>query len=472
MFIQKKEEKAMVKKLLFSIVLLFVPQFMQCWDAILVPAAYDKKTGWNVLIAQQAGKKDSPWGFFRGAGSKPARQAAIQAFNQQTQNYFHLNANALEKSWDKLGREDIVHFAKVVYKGGAGPLYVYVENNGGFGPTGKQNYAWLPIEEIKSGRSITKQTSRGSRTYNFLPEVAAILQSPTATGLYAPQTHQPQTPTQTGFQSSQGSTFNTWQNIPGAIYFYKPGEGFEFTNFYASRFSDNGGTRWWNTSEHYFQAQKFKEGDVTFNAILDSSDPSEAFTFGKSPMTRESGEDWEVAKVRVMLKAVRMKFMQNDELRKTLVDTGDQILVEDTAQSNRTDDFWGAGKQYQGKNMLGQILMRVRDELQGKKGIKPIHEFICYNNPSDYFAQRNGKVCAKGREFIPTQAPTHTTSTTWGQQPSAPDYPPVQDEPSVQSEPLFYAYQQVAQSPPKKSSELERLLYRLQDSLQNLRRLL
>ena len=70
--------------------------------------------------------------------------------------------------------------------------------------------------------------------------------------------------------------------------------------------------------------------------------------------------DWESVKVSVMTEAVRAKFTQHDDIRSILLSTGDAKLVEHTAN----DDYWGDGGDGSGKNMLGQILMRIRTELR------------------------------------------------------------------------------------------------------------
>jgi ribA/ribD-fused uncharacterized protein len=70
--------------------------------------------------------------------------------------------------------------------------------------------------------------------------------------------------------------------------------------------------------------------------------------------------DWEAVKVDVMRRAVRAKFTQHTELRAILLETADAILVEHTAR----DAFWGDGGDGSGRNVLGQILMEVREELR------------------------------------------------------------------------------------------------------------
>ena len=70
--------------------------------------------------------------------------------------------------------------------------------------------------------------------------------------------------------------------------------------------------------------------------------------------------DWEQVKDDVMRKAVRAKFTQHEDLRRLLTGTGDALLVEHTTN----DRYWPDGGDGRGRNMLGQILMEIRDELR------------------------------------------------------------------------------------------------------------
>jgi ribA/ribD-fused uncharacterized protein len=114
----------------------------------------------------------------------------------------------------------------------------------------------------------------------------------------------------------------------------------------------------WPTSEHYFQAQKFA-GTEHEEAVRRCKKPSEAASLGRSrklPLRR----DWESVKDQIMFDVVRAKFTQHEELKELLLSTGDAKLVEHTAN----DSYWGDGGDGSGRNVLGQILMRVREELR------------------------------------------------------------------------------------------------------------
>jgi N-glycosidase YbiA len=129
-----------------------------------------------------------------------------------------------------------------------------------------------------------------------------------------------------------------------------------FSNFSRHSIFLNG--KRWPTSEHFFQAMKF-QGTEHEEQVRMAKKPMEAASMGrerKRPLRR----DWESVKDGIMLEAVRAKFTQHDDLKATLLGTGDAKLVEHTAN----DSYWGDGGDGSGKNRLGQILMQVRTELR------------------------------------------------------------------------------------------------------------
>ena len=121
----------------------------------------------------------------------------------------------------------------------------------------------------------------------------------------------------------------------------------------------------WPTSEHYFQAQKFA-GTEHEEDVRTCATARAAANMGrdrKRPLRR----DWESVKEHVMLEALRAKFTQHEELRATLLGTGDAVLIEHTTN----DSYWGDGGDGSGKNRLGQLLMCVREELRAEQKQPP-----------------------------------------------------------------------------------------------------
>jgi len=130
-----------------------------------------------------------------------------------------------------------------------------------------------------------------------------------------------------------------------------------FSNFARAPFEVDG--KIWLTAEHYFQAQKFPDAPEYQERIRATASPMVAARLGRS-RSQPLRKDWETVKDDVMRQAVRLKFTLSRELRKILLATEDAVLVEHTTN----DRYWGDGGDGSGKNMLGKILMEVRNEIR------------------------------------------------------------------------------------------------------------
>ena len=109
---------------------------------------------------------------------------------------------------------------------------------------------------------------------------------------------------------------------------------------------------------NYFQAHKFLDEEY-FDKIRMAESPMKAANLGRSRKVaiRDDGAN---VKDDIMRRAVYEKFTQNEEILHILLYTGDQEIVEATTN----DYYWGCGQEGNGKNMLGVILMEVREEIR------------------------------------------------------------------------------------------------------------
>ena len=141
------------------------------------------------------------------------------------------------------------------------------------------------------------------------------------------------------------------------IRFYKPTDPYgEFSNF--SHHSVKIDDKLWPTNEHYFQAQKFR-GTHHEEEIRLLASPMEAKIAGQD-RNRPLRKDWEQVKDDVMRTAIKAKFTQYDDLKQLLKSTQTSFLIEHTYN----DSYWADGGNGRGRNMLGQILMEVRQQLE------------------------------------------------------------------------------------------------------------
>lgn len=140
------------------------------------------------------------------------------------------------------------------------------------------------------------------------------------------------------------------------IKFYKTKEAYGcFSNFSRHPIELDG--KVWPTTEHYFQAQKFA-GTPYEEQVRLKPTPREAADEGRRrdlPLRK----DWDSVKDGVMRKAVMRKIETYPEIKELLKNTTNKEIIENSP----TDYYWGAGAKGTGKNMLGKILMEIREKL-------------------------------------------------------------------------------------------------------------
>ena len=118
----------------------------------------------------------------------------------------------------------------------------------------------------------------------------------------------------------------------------------------------------------YSKASHFHDHSTALE-IMKSENPILAWSLGKK-MKGFDQENWRSVQNAFMKSGLNAKFQQNPELGKYLEDTADCMLVE----ANPHDSYWGVGlplhgagtwqqELWKGKNMLGKLLMEVREGL-------------------------------------------------------------------------------------------------------------
>ncbi|PSR92801.1 Riboflavin biosynthesis intermediates N-glycosidase [Actinidia chinensis var. chinensis] len=157
------------------------------------------------------------------------------------------------------------------------------------------------------------------------------------------------------------------------IFFYKTWDPYgAFSNFspHAIRMSDEGGNYLtWPSVEHYYQAHKFVgvNDPAARNCVEDirsAKSPEEAARMGRT-MERQRPNlvrsHWESVKIDVMYRALKCKFSIYPHLNTMLLSTTGSVLVE----ASPHDLFWGGGREGEGLNYLGRLLMQLRSEFLG-----------------------------------------------------------------------------------------------------------
>ena len=146
------------------------------------------------------------------------------------------------------------------------------------------------------------------------------------------------------------------------IRFYRASGEFGFlSNLYRSELFFEG--RFFPHSEAAYQFAKPKDPKVA-EWIVAAPKPHLCAAIAHSLLAFDIRPEWNDIKVARMRNVVHAKFIQSSTLKKKLLDTGDAVLIEDS----KTDAFWGVGKKGDGKNMLGGILMEVREIIRKDTG--------------------------------------------------------------------------------------------------------
>ena len=135
-----------------------------------------------------------------------------------------------------------------------------------------------------------------------------------------------------------------------------------------------------NCCEQYMmfkKAQLFNDLE-TAEKILEEKNPSNQQKMGRQ-IKGFDPEKWDKNKIGIVWMGNYLKFSQHDDLKKRLLATGNKIMAE----ASPYDLIWGIGfrasddlaldkKNWKGQNLLGKVLMSVREALKFTKKGEPV----------------------------------------------------------------------------------------------------
>jgi ribA/ribD-fused uncharacterized protein len=139
------------------------------------------------------------------------------------------------------------------------------------------------------------------------------------------------------------------------VLFYED-EWYMLSNF--SSFAVEYKGKMWMTAEHAYQAGKFEEREVVklIQEALSAHDAKKIAHAHKDKMNSA----WDSIKISVMEDIIRAKISLHPYVKEKLLETGSLDLVEDSDK----DSFWGRGPDFKGRNELGKVWMRLREEVK------------------------------------------------------------------------------------------------------------
>jgi ribA/ribD-fused uncharacterized protein len=162
------------------------------------------------------------------------------------------------------------------------------------------------------------------------------------------------------------------------IYFYGHSNKHDYnylSNFYLSSFKDNNII--YTCSEQYFMKKKqelFNPNNLNLaTLILQTKEPSKIKKLGRQVQNFDQ-VIWDSNKYRIMLAGLNLKFTQDENLKKMLIATWPNMLVE----AAENDKIWGIGlnvedavklndpNKWKGLNLLGKALVETRNNIMKK----------------------------------------------------------------------------------------------------------
>lgn len=132
------------------------------------------------------------------------------------------------------------------------------------------------------------------------------------------------------------------------------GKYYFLSNFYERKIIYNGIT--YRNNEAAFHAQKSLSDSERFSNLTGA----ESKRLGRKVLLRK---DWDTIKEKLMYEICLCKFTQHEDLKNALLMTGNKKLEEGNTWN---DCYWGVCNGV-GQNKLGEILMKIRNELNLKK---------------------------------------------------------------------------------------------------------
>jgi ribA/ribD-fused uncharacterized protein len=133
-----------------------------------------------------------------------------------------------------------------------------------------------------------------------------------------------------------------------------------FSNLYRRPITFEG--RVYPTSEHAYQAGKARKEEVR-EWLMAAPSPALLAMAAHGLYQWDIAPDWSRVKFDRMRGVLMAKFTEHPDLAAILLDTKDAVLIETATVDNAVNRLWGEVPGKGGKNMLGILLMEVREHL-------------------------------------------------------------------------------------------------------------
>lgn len=172
-----------------------------------------------------------------------------------------------------------------------------------------------------------------------------------------------------------------------------------FSNWYQADFEY--ADKKYISTEQYMMYQKmaqFRAYDIA-DKILTETDQGKIKHLGRAKLDNFNSALWDKTKYTIVKRGIRAKFLQNPDIAEILLSTHYAVLAE----CSKNDDQWGIGidinderrfdpSNWKGTNLLGRILMEIRQELQLRKKLGLLRYKDCMDSFSPIWKMTAGEI--------------------------------------------------------------------------------
>ncbi len=116
------------------------------------------------------------------------------------------------------------------------------------------------------------------------------------------------------------------------------------------------------SAEHAYHCQRYIDEKI-IEEIKTARSPFKAWEVSQKYKNQQIA-DFGERKAEVMEEICRAKMQQHEDIQKALLESGDALIVKHISTGPKADGFWDDGADGTGRNEIGRIWMRLREELR------------------------------------------------------------------------------------------------------------
>jgi len=115
----------------------------------------------------------------------------------------------------------------------------------------------------------------------------------------------------------------------------------------------------YQTAEHAYHSQRYTDQKI----LEEIANARSAYIAWQTSQKYKSQQisGFEEQKFKIMEDICRAKVQQHEDVKEALIESGEDVIVK-----NYPDAIWGIGMDGSGRNEMGKIWMRLREELRKK----------------------------------------------------------------------------------------------------------